>query len=116
MSFRPLRRIFRWVLFWIFSPPLLVLGQSSNSATVRGVVVDDSSKAPLQYVNVLLLRKGDSTLVTGSVTEPREYSEPAAALRRIPPGYRARPADPPAGFAFEVHANAGVAFGGEQTS
>ncbi|HYQ86152.1 MAG TPA: outer membrane beta-barrel family protein [Bacteroidota bacterium] len=82
MSINPFHYILAWVLFWFSWPPIHTLAQSSNTATVRGVVVDDSSKASLQYVNALLLKKTDSTLVTGSVTESTGKFE----LKNIPWG------------------------------
>jgi outer membrane receptor protein involved in Fe transport len=37
---------------------------------ITGVVVDRATKKPLQFVNVSLLRAADTTIVTGSVTDP----------------------------------------------
>jgi outer membrane receptor protein involved in Fe transport len=44
--------------------------QTNIPGAVRGSVIDDSTKAPLEFVNVLLLNSSDSTLVTGTVTQP----------------------------------------------
>lgn len=46
-----------------------VFAQTNDLGTVKGTVVDDSTSQPLEFVDVLLLKKADSTLVTGQVTE-----------------------------------------------
>ncbi len=45
-----------------------VIAQAQNAGTIRGSVVDDSTKSPLEFVNVLLMRKIDSTMLTGAET------------------------------------------------
>lgn len=45
------------------------LGAQENSlGTIRGTVIDDSTESPLEFVNVVLRMKGDSSMVTGKVT------------------------------------------------
>jgi hypothetical protein len=44
------------------------LAQSVSTGSISGMVVSDSSKQPLEYVNVVLLSLPDSTLVTGTTT------------------------------------------------
>ncbi len=43
--------------------------QSKQGGTVRGTVVDDSTGDPLEFVNVLLLKSADSTMVSGVPTD-----------------------------------------------
>ncbi len=45
------------------------LAQNSTLGSVKGTVVDDSTRLPLEFVDVLLLRTADSTLITGAVTQ-----------------------------------------------
>ncbi len=42
--------------------------QENNLGTIRGSVIDDSTKSPVEFVNVVLRIKDDSTIVTGKVT------------------------------------------------
>ena len=49
-----------------FATPLSA--QSNHSGNIRGSVIDDSTANPVQYVDVVLRMKSDSTVVTGKVT------------------------------------------------
>ncbi|MDZ7288444.1 MAG: TonB-dependent receptor [candidate division KSB1 bacterium] len=42
--------------------------QDNNVGTIRGSVIDDSTASPIEFVNVVLRMKEDSTIVTGTVT------------------------------------------------
>lgn len=42
--------------------------QESNLGTIKGVVLDDSTASPIEFVNVVLQLKHDSTIVTGQTT------------------------------------------------
>jgi outer membrane receptor protein involved in Fe transport len=44
-------------------------GYGNIQGSVQGIIIDKDSKQPIEYATVMLLKKGDSTLVTGSVTE-----------------------------------------------
>jgi outer membrane receptor protein involved in Fe transport len=46
----------------------LLYAQNSRAGTIIGKVREDSTHRPLEFVNVLLLKKADSTLVTGTTT------------------------------------------------
>ncbi|MBI4535397.1 MAG: TonB-dependent receptor [Ignavibacteriae bacterium] len=45
--------------------------QEINVGTIRGSVVDDSTDRPLEFVNVLLQAKEDSTTITGKATDQK---------------------------------------------
>jgi outer membrane receptor protein involved in Fe transport len=49
----------------------LLLAQGRTNGTVSGVVKADSTKRPLEFVNVILLNQADSAIVTGSVTDSK---------------------------------------------
>ncbi len=78
----------RPLLFYvIFEGSLLcvsssLLAQDNTIGTVKGSVNDDSTHRPLEFVNVLLQKKTDSTLVTGAVTNANGAFE----LKNIPAG------------------------------
>ena len=46
-----------------------LIAQNESGGTIRGQVVEESQKRPLPFVNVLLERTSDSTLVTGTATD-----------------------------------------------
>jgi len=46
-----------------------VKSQENNLGTIRGSVIDESSRRPVEFVNVVLRRKDDSTIVTGKITD-----------------------------------------------
>jgi len=43
--------------------------QENNVGTIRGAVIDDSTASPVEFVNVVLRMKHDSTIVTGKATD-----------------------------------------------
>jgi outer membrane receptor protein involved in Fe transport len=43
--------------------------QENNLGTIRGSVIDDSTEHPIEFVNVVLRLKGDTTIFTGKVTD-----------------------------------------------
>jgi hypothetical protein len=62
-----------------------VLAQNGTSGKIIGLVLDQSTNRPLEFVNVVLLKTADSTVTTGTVTDkngkfelidvpPNEYS------------------------------------------
>ena len=63
---------------------LVVTGNArgASGGTIKGMAVDGSTKYPLQFVNISLRRTGDSTVVTGQVTD----STGRFALSGIPAG------------------------------
>ncbi len=49
---------------------------------ITGRVLDEQTHRPMEYVNVILYRAADSTLVTGTVTDPKGIYQ----LQRVPRG------------------------------
>jgi outer membrane receptor protein involved in Fe transport len=43
--------------------------QENNLGTIRGVVIDDSTASPVEFANVCLRMKNDSTIVAGKATD-----------------------------------------------
>jgi len=43
--------------------------QENNGGTIRGIVIDDSTASPVEFANVVLRMKHDSTIVTGKATD-----------------------------------------------
>ena len=56
--------------------------QEHDGGIIKGFVIDESTKYPLQFVNVALRQNGDSTIVTGQVTD----STGKFSLNNIPAG------------------------------
>lgn len=56
--------------------------QSEPIGVVRGKVVDDQSKKPMEYVSVRLFRSRDSSIVTGALTNNQGYFE----IKNVPFG------------------------------
>jgi len=56
--------------------------QISSQATIIGIVVDASNHRPIEFVNVLVQSKSDSTLVTGSTTGKKGAFE----IKNVPVG------------------------------
>jgi outer membrane receptor protein involved in Fe transport len=46
-----------------------IFSQTGNTGSIKGTVVDDSTRAPLEFVNVLLLVNEDSNSVSGTITD-----------------------------------------------
>lgn len=46
-------------------------GETSRSGKVKGVVIDSGSNQPMEYANIAIFKKRDSTLVTGGITNNR---------------------------------------------
>src|SRR5512133_1508892 len=44
-------------------------GTESESGSITGVVVNDSSSAPVSYASVALMNASDSSLLTGIITD-----------------------------------------------
>jgi outer membrane receptor protein involved in Fe transport len=59
-----------------------LIAQNHSSRSIVGTVVSESTKKPLEFVNVMLLNQSDSTLVTGAVTDSKGKYE----LINIPVG------------------------------
>jgi outer membrane receptor protein involved in Fe transport len=57
------------ILLWLCSCALIAGAQTKTGAAVRGTVIDDSTGAPLEFANVLLLRQADSSMVEGTATD-----------------------------------------------
>jgi outer membrane receptor protein involved in Fe transport len=51
----------------VFVPTLSA--QENNVGTIRGSVIDDSTASPIEFANVVLRMKHDSTIVSGKVTD-----------------------------------------------
>jgi outer membrane receptor protein involved in Fe transport len=58
-----------FTLFIIFS--INLVAQNHSSRSVVGTVLIESTKKPLEFVNVVVLNQSDSTLVTGAVTDSK---------------------------------------------
>ena len=56
-----------FTLFIIFS--INLVAQNHNAGSITGTVLIESTKKPLEFVNVVVLNQSDSTLVTGAVTD-----------------------------------------------
>ncbi|MGD0339610.1 MAG: outer membrane beta-barrel family protein [Bacteroidota bacterium] len=54
---------------------LNVVAQNHYMGRITGTVLIESTKKPLEFVNVIVLSKSDSLLVTGAVTDNRGYYE-----------------------------------------
>ena len=48
---------------------LNLIAQNHNIGSIAGTVSIESTKKPLEFVNVVVLNESDSTLVTGAVTD-----------------------------------------------
>ncbi|MDQ0639710.1 ferric enterobactin receptor [Pedobacter sp. W3I1] len=48
----------------------LSLGVKAQNVTLKGVLVDEQTKQPLEYASMALLKKADSTVVGGVLTRP----------------------------------------------
>jgi outer membrane receptor protein involved in Fe transport len=46
-----------------------LIAQNHNSGSITGTVLVESTKKPLEYVNVVVLNQSDSALVTGAITD-----------------------------------------------
>ena len=57
-------------------------GQGRSAGAVSGIVKADSTKRPLEFVNVILLNQSDSSIVTGTVTDSKGQFE----IKNIPAG------------------------------
>ena len=64
---------FGWVLFFfcVVCSSITGTAQPRQDGTVRGTVLDDSTGGPLEFVNVLLLRLPDSSMVSGIPTDAK---------------------------------------------
>ncbi len=60
-----------WYVFIILSLLFFtyLTAQENTTGTIKGTVVDDANKKPIEFVNVVLHKKSDSTIVTGKVTD-----------------------------------------------
>ncbi len=70
------------VIELLLSYSTIVFAQISSKATITGMVVDASSHRPIEFVNVVVQSKFDSTLVTGATTGKRGKFE----IKNIPVG------------------------------
>jgi len=63
----------RTILLFLFTLPILLYGQSpqkgKNSFVLVGQVIDNSSKQPVEYATVTLLRKSDRAVLNGTTTD-----------------------------------------------
>jgi outer membrane receptor protein involved in Fe transport len=65
-------RLFR--VWFVFIVGLCISATTANAeenigGVIKGLIVDEATRLPLQFVNVALRRTGDSTIVTGQVTD-----------------------------------------------
>ena len=68
------RMFFENLLQTIYGDMLLSLklaAQSHIAGGISGTVLSESTKKPLEFVNVVVLKVSDSTLVTGGVTDEK---------------------------------------------
>ena len=59
----------QFTLFILLS--LKLVAQSHSAGGISGTVLSESTKKPLEFVNVVVLKASDSTLVTGTVTDEK---------------------------------------------
>lgn len=57
----------------VSQPPAGQTGQGVVSGEIRGQVIEAGSEEPLEYVNIVLIREADSTMVGGGITDQRGY-------------------------------------------
>jgi outer membrane receptor protein involved in Fe transport len=60
------------ILAFLLSSAALIAGDAAaGSGRVHGIVVDEAARHPMQFVNVTVRKKSDSSLVTGMVTDKK---------------------------------------------
>ncbi|HEY3296711.1 MAG TPA: outer membrane beta-barrel family protein [bacterium] len=76
--------LIRRVLFLLsFASAVSALwAEDSSLGNIQGVVIDEATRLPLQFVNVTLRKSGDSTAVTGQITD----SAGVFAMHGVPAG------------------------------
>lgn len=57
------------VLYLVLTPSWPLHSQTEDSGSIRGQIIDASNARPLDFVNVLLLRTSDSSIVKGAVSD-----------------------------------------------
>lgn len=57
------------ISLFIFLYHTILFGQSAGTGTVRGAVIDESTRRPLEFVNVTLRNEEDSSVVGGNVSD-----------------------------------------------
>jgi outer membrane receptor protein involved in Fe transport len=62
------RNIYGRICFCIFLFSTLQ-AQNNKIGTIKGIVVNESTRRPIEFVNVVLQNKADSILITGTVTD-----------------------------------------------
>lgn len=88
-----MKKIYLSVGFWLFyiflnfnllcqeQKPLLNV-QSDPIGVIRGKVIDDQTKTPMEYVSVRIVRFRDSSIISGSLSDKNGYFE----IKNIPYG------------------------------
>jgi hypothetical protein len=62
-------KICRTLFTTLFLISSILTAQNHNTGTITGTVLIESTKSPLEFVNVVVLNQPDSMLVTGAVTD-----------------------------------------------
>jgi len=82
-------RNYLWSMILIFLVSNFALAQRPGGMNlknfkgiIQGIVYDDEAKAPIEYANIILYRKRDSTQVTGTITDKDGYFK----LENVPAG------------------------------
>jgi outer membrane receptor protein involved in Fe transport len=75
-------KVFRHSYMLIIIVSMNLIAQNHSSRSIVGTVLSESTKKPLEFVNVMVLNQSDSTLVTGAVTDNKGKYE----LINIPAG------------------------------
>jgi outer membrane cobalamin receptor len=79
---KPLHSIISGIVL-VLGPATAALAQgTADRFQITGRVLDEQTRRPMEYVNVILYRASDSTLVTGTVTDPDGTYE----LQKVPEG------------------------------
>ncbi|MCD6374246.1 MAG: carboxypeptidase regulatory-like domain-containing protein [Caldisericaceae bacterium] len=82
-------RNYLWSMILIFLVSNFALAQRPGGMNlknfkgiIQGIVYDDEAKAPIEYANIILYRKRDSSQVTGTITDKDGYFK----LENVPAG------------------------------
>jgi hypothetical protein len=70
------------LIFCIHFLSSVIYGQTNHSGTIRGMVINESTRRPVEFVTIVLQKRSDSVLVTGTVTDKNGKFE----LTNVPNG------------------------------